>query len=255
VSPIAKKNGYAGIKVTGDGDNDIISPTSHANLRFGIHVDGAGTNKLTNVDIQDNEYDGIGLFSNITEVHGGVIKNNKGNGVYHSGYRDGTVTIKEVKIEQNEEHGLRLTGDIGQTFIEDSSISKNKLGGVKIVDNHITKITWSSIQSNVGFGVQMDAGTQTTIMDTDVSMNSVNIEKFQTAAATQTTIIDTEVSKNSFSAEEDGGKAIFVRVRACDGTSTEDGTDDVIGFDGAELETTTCDSTDCGFTCTQCIEL
>jgi hypothetical protein len=71
-----------------------------------------------------------------------------------------------------------LTG-VGQTSIEGSLILTNIQGGVKNEGPTISKISCSLIQSNgeFGFGVQMGDDTDTTIMDTDVSNNSVNIQK------------------------------------------------------------------------------
>jgi hypothetical protein len=219
------KNGYDGVRVgySGNGDNTIVSPKIEGNGYHGVDIAGLGTNKLTDVDIKDNAYGGINSYRGITEVHGGVIKNNGGSGVRI--VLSTSTTIKEVVIKKNEGYGVYLAG-VGQTsIIEGSLISKNIQGGVKNKGAAILKISCSSIQSNgeFGFGVQMGNNTDTTIMDTDVSNNSVNIQK-------------------------DGGNATLVRIRACDGF-----TDDVIGFNGMELTTTTCDSTDCGLTfCTEC---
>jgi hypothetical protein len=218
----SNNNGYDGVHIRGDGDNTIVSPKVHGNGYFGIDIGGSGTNKLTDVDIRENIRDGIkSSSSGITEVHGGVIKKNRHSGVMIIG---GTTRIKEVVINNNDQYGVYLPY-AGQTSIEGSVISKNILGGVKNGSPTISKISCSSIQSNGGFGVQMGAHTfGTTIMDTDILKNSVaNIEK------------------------DDGTIAILVRVRACGGL-----TDDVIGFNVTELTSTTCDSTGCGYTCTEC---
>jgi hypothetical protein len=51
------------VYIRGDGDNTIVSPKIIGNSRYGVDIQGAGTNKLlTDVNINNNGRDGI--FSN-----------------------------------------------------------------------------------------------------------------------------------------------------------------------------------------------
>jgi hypothetical protein len=216
----ANNNGGSGVHIRGHGDNTMLSPKAHGNFYSGIDIAGSGTSTLTDVDIKENLLHGINTNGGIVEVHGGVINKNK-SGVQVFGGITRT-RIKDVVIKKNQDYGVYLYS-AGQTSIEGSLISKNMLGGVNIKSATFSKISCSSIQSNGGFGVKIDADTATTIMDTDILKNPVNIQK------------------------DDGTNAFLVRVRACNGF-----TDDVVGFNVTELTSTTCDSTDCGYTCNEC---
>jgi parallel beta-helix repeat protein len=224
VSIESNNNGLDGVRIQGNGDNTILSPKVHANGYSGINIAGSGTNKLTDVDIELNQYAGININGGIVEIHEGVINKNSRSGVINWG---GTTRIKDVVIKRHNYYGVYLYSSAGHTYIEGGSlISKNLLGGVRIKSSTFTKSSCSSIQSNDGgFGVQIDAD-YAVIMDTDIANNSVN---------------------NIHQKDAGAANAIMFRVRACNGF-----TDDVADFNVTELTSTTCDSTDCGYTCNEC---